>query len=248
MQCGLWRENAAWVKKAGDGVWSRRANLSPGSRRPAMQCGLWRENAARVKKAGGVVWFVARKRREGQESRWCSVVCGEKTPRGSKDLVVQCGLWRENAARVKGLGGGVWSRRANLLPGSRKPVVECGLWRENAMWVKGLGGGVWFVARKRHVGQRNWWWSVVCGEKTPCGSKDLVAECGLGGRTSCLGQESRWWRVVCGEKTPRGSKDLVAECGLWRENAVWVKGLGGAVWSRRANLLPGSRKPVVQCG
>ena len=63
--------------------------------------------------------------------------------------------------RVKGHVGGVWSRRANLLPGSRKPVAECGLWRENAVWVKGLGGAVWFVARKRHVGQRTWWWSVV---------------------------------------------------------------------------------------
>ena len=56
---------------------------------------------------------------------------------------MECGLWRENAMWVKGLGGGVWSRRANLLPGSRKPVVECGLWRENAARVKGLGGGVW---------------------------------------------------------------------------------------------------------
>ena len=25
-ECGLWRENAAWVKKAGGVVWSRRAN------------------------------------------------------------------------------------------------------------------------------------------------------------------------------------------------------------------------------
>ena len=79
-----------------------------------------------------------------------------------------------------------------MLPGSRKPVVESGLWRENAARVKGLGGGVWFVARKRRVGQRTWWCSVVCGEKTPCGSKDLLVQCGLGERICCLGQESRW--------------------------------------------------------
>ena len=157
MQCGLWRENAAWVKKAGDGVWSRRANLLPGSKDLAAECGLWRENAAWVKKAGGVVWLVARKRRVGQESRWCSVACGEKTP-----------------------------------PGSRKPVAECGWWRENAAWVKKAGDAVWFVARKRRVGQRNCWCSVVCGAKTPRGSKDLAAECGLGGRICRVGQ--RTWR------------------------------------------------------
>ena len=55
------------VKKAGGGVWSRRANLSSGSRRPAVECGL-----------GG------RKCRAGQRTcRW-SVVCGEKTLRRSK--------------------------------------------------------------------------------------------------------------------------------------------------------------------
>ncbi len=80
---------------------------------------------------------------------------------GSRKPVAECGLWRENAMWVKGLGGGVWFRRANLPRGSRKPVVESGLWRENATRVKGLGGGVWFVARKRHVGQRTCWWSVV---------------------------------------------------------------------------------------
>ena len=80
-----------------------------------------------------------------------------------------------------------------MLPGSRRPVVECGLWRENAMWVKGLGGGVWFVARKRHEGQRNCWWSVVCGEKTPRGSRKLVVECGLGRQTSF----ARLFQVLC---------------------------------------------------
>ena len=78
-----------------------------------MQCGLWRENAAWVKGLGGGVWLVARKRRVGQEGRRCSVVCGEKTLRGSKDLAAECGLWRENAAWVKKAGGVVWSRRAN---------------------------------------------------------------------------------------------------------------------------------------
>ena len=45
--------------------------------------------------------------------------------------------------------------------GSKDMSVECGLGGEFAAWVKKAGGGVWFVARKRHVGQRNWWWSVV---------------------------------------------------------------------------------------
>ncbi len=63
------------VKKAGGGVWSRRANLSSGSRRPAVECGL-----------GG------RKCRAGQRTcRW-SVVCGEKTLRRSKKLSAECGL------------------------------------------------------------------------------------------------------------------------------------------------------------
>ncbi len=87
--------------------------------------------------------------------------------------------------------------------------MQCGLWRENAAWVKGLGGGVWLVARKRRVGQEGRRCSVVCGEKTPRGSKDLVAECGLGERICCLGQEGRRWSVVCGEKTPRGSRKPV---------------------------------------
>ena len=178
-ECGLWRENAAWVKKAGGGVWSRRANLSRGSKELlvecglgericclgqrncwrsvvcgektprgskdlAAECGLWRENAAWVKKAGGVVWFVARKRCVGQRTWRRSVVCGEKTPRGSRRSAMQCGLWRENAAWVKGLGGGVWSRRANLPRGSKDLAAECG-----------LGG------RICRVGQRTWRRSVV---------------------------------------------------------------------------------------
>ena len=70
-------------------------------------------------------------------------------------------MWRENAAWVKGLGGGMWSRRANLLRGSKDLAAECGLWRENAAWVKKAGGGVWFVARKRRLGQESRWCSVV---------------------------------------------------------------------------------------
>lgn len=73
------------VKKAGGGVWSRRANLSSGSRRPAVECGL-----------GG------RKCRAGQRTCRRSVVCGEKTPSGSKDMSVECGLEREITAQVKG--------------------------------------------------------------------------------------------------------------------------------------------------
>ena len=45
-----------------------------------------------------------------------------------------------------------------------------------------------------------------------------------------------------------GSKELLAECGLWRENAAWVKGLGGGMWSRRANLPRGSKDLAAECG
>ena len=58
------------------------------------------------------------------------MVCGEKTLRRSKKLSAECGLWRENAERVKKAGGGVWSRRANLPSGSKDMSVECGLERE----------------------------------------------------------------------------------------------------------------------
>ena len=57
------------VKKAVGGVWSRRANLSSGSKDMSAECGLWRENAERVKGHVGGVWFVARKRRVGQRSK-----------------------------------------------------------------------------------------------------------------------------------------------------------------------------------
>lgn len=58
------------------------------------------------------------------------MVCGEKTLRRSKKLSAECGLWRENAERVKKAGGGVWSRRANLFCGSKDMSAECGLERE----------------------------------------------------------------------------------------------------------------------
>ena len=87
---------------------------------------------------------MARKRRVGQEGRRCSVACGEKTPRGSRRLAAECGLWRENAAWVKKAGGVVWSRRANLSRESRKPAAECG-----------LGGRICYV------GQEGWRRSVV---------------------------------------------------------------------------------------
>ena len=118
-----------------------------------------------------------------------------------------------------------------MSPGSRRLAAECGLWRENAAWVKGLGGGMW--SRRANL---------------PRGSKDLAAECGLGGRICCLGQEGRRCSVVCGAKTPRGSKKLLVQCGLWRENAAWVKGLGGGMWSRRANLTRGSKDLAAECG
>ena len=62
------------VKKAGGGVWSRRANLSSGSKDMSVECGLWRENAERVKGHVGGVWFVARKRCVGQRNCRRSVV------------------------------------------------------------------------------------------------------------------------------------------------------------------------------
>ena len=65
--------------------------MPSGSRRLSVECGL-----------GGRIC------RAGQEGcRW-SVVCGENTLRWSKDMPVECGLWRENAERVKKAGGGVW--------------------------------------------------------------------------------------------------------------------------------------------
>ena len=63
------------VKKAVGGVWSRRANLSSGSKDMSAECGLWRENAERVKGHVGGVWF----RRAN-------------LPSGSKDMSVECGL------------------------------------------------------------------------------------------------------------------------------------------------------------
>ena len=112
-ECGLWRENVAWVKEIVGGVWSRRENLSSGSRRPAVECGL----GGRICRVGqgGRRWSVVcgektpsgsrrpsvecglggRTCRAGQRTcRW-SVVCGEKTPSGSKDMSAECGLERE---------------------------------------------------------------------------------------------------------------------------------------------------------
>ena len=82
----------------------------------------------------------------------------------------------------------------------------------------------------------------------PSGSKDMSAECGLGGRICRAGQRTCRWSVVCGEKMPSGSKDMSVECGLWRELAERVKKAGGGVWSRMANLPSGSRRPAVECG
>ena len=47
---------------------------------------------------------------------------------GSKDMSVECGLWRENAERVKGHVGGVWSRARNRRVGQegRRWSVVCG--------------------------------------------------------------------------------------------------------------------------
>ena len=62
-----------------------------------------------------------------------------------------------------------------------------------------------------------------------CGSKDMSAECGLGGRTCRAGQEGRRRSVVCGEKTLRRSKKLSAECGLG--GRICRAGQEGRRWS-----------------
>ena len=74
------------VKKAVGGVWSRRANLSSGSKDMSAECGLGGELAERVKGHVGGVWSRRRTCRAGQEGRRWSVVCGEKMPSGSKDM------------------------------------------------------------------------------------------------------------------------------------------------------------------
>ena len=76
--------------------------MPSGSKDMSAECGLGGELAERVKGHVGGVWFVARKRRVGQRNCRRSVVCGEKMPSGSKDMSVECGLERENAAQVKG--------------------------------------------------------------------------------------------------------------------------------------------------
>ena len=83
------------------------------------------------------MWSRRRICRAGQEGRRWSVVCGEKMPSGSRRPSVECGLWPENAERVKKAGGGVWSRRANLSSGSKDMSAECGLEREITAQVKG---------------------------------------------------------------------------------------------------------------
>ena len=150
--------------------------------------------------------------------------------------------------RVKGHGGGVWSRRANLFCGSRRPAAECG-----------LGG------RICRAGQRTCRRSVVCGEKTPRRSRRPAAECGLGGRTCFAGQRTCRWSVVCGEKTPSGSRRPAVECGLGGEFVERVKKAGGGVWfvarkcragqrtCRRSvvcgeKMPSGSRRPAAECG
>ena len=79
-----------------------------GSKDMSAECGLGGELAERVKKAGGGVWSRRRICRAGQEGRRRSVVCGKKMPSGSRRPAAECGLWRENAERVKGHVGGVW--------------------------------------------------------------------------------------------------------------------------------------------
>ena len=92
---------------------------------------------------------------------------------------MECGLGGEFVERVKGHGGGVWSRRAKTLRRSKKLSAECGLGGELVLRVKGHVGGVWSRRRTCRAGQRTCRWSVVCGEKTLRRSKDMSAECGL---------------------------------------------------------------------
>ena len=152
-------------RRVGQRTWRRSVacgeKTPPGSRKPVAECGLWRENAAWVKKAGGAVWLVARKRRLGQESRWRSVACGEKTLRGSRRPVAECG---QEGRRCSVACGEKTPR------GSKDLAAECGLgericrvnqrtWRRSV--VKKAGDAVWLVARKRRLGQESQWCSVV---------------------------------------------------------------------------------------
>ena len=108
-------------------------------------------------------------------------------PRGSKELLVECGL----GERICCLGQrNCWRSVVcgeKTPRGSKDLAAECGLWRENAAWVKKAGGGVWLVARKRCVGQEGRWRSVV---KKAGDAVWLVA------RKRRLGQESQWCSVV----------------------------------------------------
>ena len=62
------------VKKAGGGVWSRRANLSSGSKDMSAECGLGGELAERVKGHVGGVW--SRRANLSRGSRRLSAECG----------------------------------------------------------------------------------------------------------------------------------------------------------------------------
>ena len=72
-------------------------------------------------------------------------------------------------------------------------------------------------------------WPV--GAKTLSGSKKLSLACGLSGRNRCVGQGASRRSVACR-----------------RENAEWVKGPVGGVWSVGASMASGSRKLSAECG
>ena len=74
-----------------------------------------------------------------------------------------------------------------------------------------------------------------------CGSKDMSAECGLGGELAerVKGHVGGVWSRRANLSS--GSRRPSVECGLWRENAERVKGHVGGVWSRARKRHVGQR-------
>ena len=128
--------------------------------------------------------------------------------------------------------GGVWFVVAKRASGSKGLSLVCGLsWRKGRV---GQEACRWSVVCRREKGE---WvkrpvagvWSV--GVKRASGSKKLSLACGLSARKGRVGQRNCRRSVVC-----RG------------ENAAWVKGSVGGVWSVVAKRASGSRGLSLACG
>ena len=124
-----------------------------------------------------------------------------------------------------------------------------------------LGGELWLAGDEEGEGL------AKCGlvDENAAWVKGIVGEVWSSGRKRCVGQRNCRCSVVWWTKSLRGSRRPVAKCGLADENAAWVKGIVGEVWSDGRNCcvgqegqwrsvvwwtktLPGSRRPVVKCG